>query len=42
MPRVPTNQRMNANLKSIAKLLEWNEIKYISEYDNYGKLVIVN
>jgi hypothetical protein len=23
MPRVPTNQRMNANLKEIEKLLEW-------------------
>ena len=42
MPRVPSNQRMNANLKSIAKLLEWGEIKYIPKYDNYGKLIIVN
>jgi hypothetical protein len=41
MPRVPTNQRMNKNLKAIAKLLEWNEIKYIPKYDNYGKLVKV-
>jgi site-specific recombinase XerC len=42
MPRVPTNQRMNTNLKTIAKLLEWNEIKYVPEYDNFGKLVQVN
>ena len=42
MPRVPTNQRMNTNLKTIAKLLEWDEIKYIPEYDNFGKLVQVN
>jgi hypothetical protein len=43
MPRVPSNQRMNTNLKEIAKLLEWaDEIKYIPEYDNYGKLVQVN
>lgn len=42
MPRVPTNQRMNTNLKTIAKLLTWDEIKYIPEYDNYGKLVQVN
>ncbi|MBA4058318.1 MAG: hypothetical protein C0490_26610, partial [Marivirga sp.] len=41
MPRVPTNQRMNTNLKSIAKLLEWDEIKYIPHYDNYGKLISV-
>jgi hypothetical protein len=41
MPRVPTNQRMNTNLKTIARLLEWDEIKYIPEYDNYGKLVTV-
>lgn len=41
MPRVPTNQRMNTNLKTIATLLEWNEIKYIPQYDNYGKLVNV-
>jgi site-specific recombinase XerC len=42
MPRVPTNQRMNTNLKTIAKLLEWDEIKYVPEYDNFGKLVQVN
>jgi len=42
MPRVPTNQRMNINLKTIGKLLEWDEIKYIPEYDNYGKLITVN
>lgn len=41
MPRVPANQRMNKNLKSIAKLLQWNEIKYIPHYDNYGKLISV-
>jgi hypothetical protein len=41
MPRVPTNQRMNANLKTIAKLLDWNEIKYVPHYDNYGKLIAV-
>jgi hypothetical protein len=27
MPRVPINKRMNTNLKPIASLLEWNEIK---------------
>lgn len=42
MPKVPTNQRMNTNLKTIAKLLNWDEIKYVPEYDNYGKLVKVN
>jgi hypothetical protein len=41
MPRVPTNQRMNKNLKEIAKLLEWEEIKYIPKYDNFGKLITV-
>lgn len=41
MPRVPTNQRMNTNLKTIAKLLEWDEIKYVPRYDNYGKLISV-
>jgi hypothetical protein len=41
MPKVPSNQRMNTNLKEIAKLLEWNEIKYIPKYDNYGKLLQV-
>lgn len=41
MPRVPTNQRMNKNLKEIAKILEWDEIKYIPKYDNYGKLIAV-
>ena len=41
MPRVPTNQRMNKNLKEIAKLLEWDDIKYIPKYDNYGKLMTV-
>src|SRR5690606_13400409 len=41
MPKVPSNQRMNTNLKEIAKLLEWNEIKYIPKYDNYGKLLEV-
>jgi len=42
MPSVPTNQRMNTNLKTIAKLLEWDEIKYIPQYDNFGKLIQVN
>jgi site-specific recombinase XerC len=41
MPKVPSNQRMNKNLKEIAKLLDWNEIKYIPKYDNYGKLLKV-
>lgn len=41
MPKVPSNQRMNTNLKEIAKLLEWDEIKYIPKYDNYGKLLEV-
>ena len=38
MPPVPSNFRMNQNLKSIARLLDWNEIKYVPKYDNYGKL----
>jgi hypothetical protein len=38
-PYVPSNQRMNQNLKSIAKKLEWNEIKFIPKYDVYGKLI---
>lgn len=41
MPKVPSNQRMNTNLKEIAKLLEWDAIKYIPKYDNYGKLLEV-
>lgn len=41
LPRVPTNQRMNKNLKEIAKLLEWDDVKYIPKYDNYGKLISV-
>ena len=40
-PYVPTNQRMNQNLKSIARLLTWGEIKQIPKYDNYGKLMKV-
>ena len=34
----PSNFRMNQNLKSVARLLDWNEIKYVAKYDNYGKL----
>lgn len=40
-PYVPTNQRMNQNLKTIAGLLMWEEIKQIPKYDNYGKLMKV-
>lgn len=40
-PYVPTNQRMNQNLKTIAGLLMWEEIKQIPKYDNYGKLTKV-
>jgi hypothetical protein len=32
---------MNTNLKEIASLLHWNEIKYIPKYDNFGKLIEV-
>jgi len=42
IPRVPTNQRMNKNLKTIAELLEWNEVKYIPKYDDFGKLTKVD
>ncbi|MBT1702300.1 tyrosine-type recombinase/integrase [Chryseosolibacter indicus] len=38
-PHVPSNQRMNQNLKSIAKKLDWDEIKFIPKYDVYGKLI---
>jgi hypothetical protein len=38
-PHVPSNQRMNQNLKTIAKKLEWDEIKFIPKYDAYGKLI---
>jgi hypothetical protein len=40
-PHVPTNQRMNTNLKSIAYKLKWFEIKYIPRYNEYGKLTTV-
>ncbi|HEY9048174.1 MAG TPA: phage integrase SAM-like domain-containing protein [Ohtaekwangia sp.] len=40
-PYVPTNQRMNANLKSIANKLKWFEIKFLPRYNEYGKLVTV-
>jgi hypothetical protein len=40
-PYIPSNQRMNTNLKTIAHLLDWNEIKYIPKYDDYGKLLEV-
>ena len=40
-PHVPTNQRMNTNLKSIAYKLKWFEIKYIPHYNEYGKLTTV-
>jgi hypothetical protein len=40
-PHVPTNQRMNTNLKSIAYKLKWFEIKFIPKYNEYGKLVTV-
>jgi hypothetical protein len=38
-PHVPSNTRMNKNLKSIAKKLKWDEIKFIPKYDAYGKLI---
>ena len=38
-PHVPSNQRMNQNLKTIAKKLKWTEIKFIPKYDSYGKLI---
>ncbi len=41
-PHVPSNQRMNTNLKSIAKKLEWNDIKFLPKYNEYGKLIDVN
>jgi hypothetical protein len=40
-PYVPSNQRMNTNLKSIAQKLEWNEIKFLPRYNEYGKLIDV-
>ena len=42
MPEVVSNFRMNQNLKTIADLLDWTEIKYIPKYDNYGKLIRVD
>jgi hypothetical protein len=30
---------MNQNLKTIAKKLEWDEVKFIPKYDAYGKLI---
>ena len=42
MPEVVSNFRMNQNLKTIADLLDWTEIKYIPKYDNYGKLISVD
>lgn len=42
IPHVPSNFRMNKNLKSIAGLLGWDEIKYAPKYDNYGKLISVD
>lgn len=39
MPYVASNFRMNQNLKSIARLLDWDEIKYVPKYDMYGKLI---
>ena len=41
-PMVPSNQRMNQNLKTIAANLKWTEIKFIPEYNAFGKLVRVN
>lgn len=40
-PYVPSNQRMNTNLKSIANKLSWSEIKFIPKYNEYGKLTNV-
>lgn len=40
-PYVPSNARMNTNLKSIASKLEWNEIKFLPRYNEYGKLIDV-
>ncbi|MBN8650635.1 MAG: site-specific integrase [Cytophagales bacterium] len=42
LPRVPTNQRMNTNLRAIARLLDWNQIKYVPQYDSYGRLTSVD
>ena len=36
IPFVPTNQRMNQNLKSIARLMKWNKLKVIEFYDING------
>ena len=41
LPHVPSNFRMNKNLKAIGKLLSWDEIKFVPKYDNYGKLMRV-
>jgi hypothetical protein len=41
LPRVPINQRMNTNLRTIASLLNWTEIKLIPGYDNFGNTVEV-
>lgn len=38
-PHVPSNTRMNKNLKSIARKLKWDEIKFIPKYDAHGKLI---
>jgi hypothetical protein len=38
-PHVPSNTRMNKNLKSIARKLKWDEIKFIPKYDGHGKLI---
>jgi hypothetical protein len=38
LPHVPSNFRMNANLKAIGRILEWDEIKRIPKYDAFGKV----
>ena len=40
-PHVPSNFRMNENLKTIATLLNWNELKEIPNYNSSGSLLEV-
>ncbi len=37
-PHVPTSQRMNKNLQEIAKLLTWDRVITIPDYDARGKI----
>lgn len=41
LPAVPCNQPMNRNLRKIAYLLNWDEIKFIPLYNTFGKLINV-